>query len=460
MDKGNLISKLAGTQPAPVMVIEDQQTNDIIARMLLKHAKTRPDYDKIYKAFEGDDIEDVCYNLWKFCKDNFNYVIEDEEAQYVSSPYTMLTNGEVDCKNYALFIGGVLDAMKRHGDPIVWEYRFASYRTKEAPGHVFVVVNPNTDNIWVDPVLDIFNYHLYYRRAKNKRPKTAKAMGYVPRGSVGSAESDLLAALKEYSDGISNAVTVAKQQNALNTLSVMVLKSASTAIPGVSQALSLVNSGQTIISNTFGAGSLAARLASDLTKGGNILMILPNVISDVFNGRTYQTDNYWGAVYYQFYVLGRNTTDQSQVTDGDVAVGLKWFIDRLGIFISGREHIIAITTSPQDYMNLFKVNSDTTTDPVRVQAAYMVASQNFIGPPGNFAQNLRGAWANTQGVFDATILAIAQATHQSPIQVANQQGNDVYAEQYIQQSTDLITGVPNWLLIAGAAVAAYALISD
>lgn len=440
------------------MVVEDQQVRDIITRMLLKHARTREDYDKIYKSFEGGSIDDICERLWHFCKDNFTYVIEDEDAQYVSAPITMLTNGKVDCKNYALFIAGVLDAMKRAGKRLTWEFRFASYKLLQEPGHVFVVVNPNHEDIWVDPVLDDYNYHLFYWKAVNKKPKSAKAVAGI-RG-IGSAEGDLLAALKEYSDGISNAVAIAKQSNVLNTLSVMVLKSASTAIPGVSQALQLVNAGTAIVSSTFGAGSLAARLVDDAFKSGNILMILPNVISDVFKGRTYQTDNYWGAVYYQYYVKGLNTTNQTQVTDGDVATGLKWFIDRLGIFISGREHIIAITQSPQAYLDLYKVNSDTTTDTVRVQAAYLVASQNFVGPPGNFAQNLRGAWANTVGVFDADIIAIAQATGQSVIQVANEQGQDVYAQQYIDQSTDLITGVPNWLLYAGIALAGYAIIDD
>lgn len=455
MQKSVLIAKLAGTQPVSRMIIEDQQVKDIISLMMAKHARTRGDYDKIYQYFEGGGIYDVCERLWKFCKKNFNYVIEDEDAQYVSAPITMLTNGNVDCKNYALFIAGVLDAMKRHGSPIVWQFRFASYRLLQDPGHVFVVVNPNTDNIWVDPVLDEFNYHLFYWSAINKKVRQAKAVGFIP-SRVGSAEGDLLAALKEYSDGISNAVTVAKQTNVLNTISALVVQSASAAIPGVSQVLSLLKSGAAIVSNKYGPGSLAARLANDLASGGGLLTI----ILDVFNGRTYQTDNYWGAVYYQFYVLGHNTQQETQVADGDVAPALKWFIDRLGIFISGREHIIAIAQSPAAYMAYAKVNSDTTTDPVRVQAAYLVASRYFIGPPGNFDQSLRGAWANTVGVFDQDIINIALSTGQSVIQVANEEGPDVAASQYIAQSTDLITGVPNWLLIGGALLLGYAIIDE
>lgn len=460
MQSSVLISKLAGTQPVSRMVVDDQQVKDIISLMVVKHKKTAGDYDKIYQQFEGGDIYDICKRIWKFCRQNFNYVIEDEKEQYVSSPITMLTNGDVDCKNYSMFVAGILDAMKRHGYPLTWQFRFVTYRWLQEPGHVFVVVNQNTDDIWVDPVLAVFNYHLYYSRAIRRTPKTARAISGLP-GWIGSPESDLLSALKEYSDGITNAVQIAQKNNVLNTISALVLQTASAAIPGVSQALALEKQGALVISNTFGPGSLAARLANDLMGGNNIFTGFISAINDVFNGRTYQTDNYWGAVYYQFYVLGRNTTQETQVADGDVIPGLKWFIDRLGIFISGREHIIAIAQSPAAYLAYAKVNTDTTTDPVRVQAAYLVASKYFIGPPGNFDQSLRGAWKNTVGVFDQTIIDIANATGESVIQVANQQGGpDAAASQYIQQSNEFLTGIPNWLLFGGLGLLAYVIIED
>ena len=86
MNKGLLIKALAGTQPAPQMVVEDQSVKDIIQRMMIKHVKCMPDYDKIYQYFDRGDLMDTCYNLWKFCRDNFDYVIEDEDRQNVSHP--------------------------------------------------------------------------------------------------------------------------------------------------------------------------------------------------------------------------------------------------------------------------------------------------------------------------------------------------------------------------------------
>jgi hypothetical protein len=71
----------------------------------------------------------------------------------------MLSRGYADCKGYALFIGGVLDALKRQGEKINWAFRFASYNLlKKKPYHVFIVVFYNGSEIYVDPVFPKFDY--------------------------------------------------------------------------------------------------------------------------------------------------------------------------------------------------------------------------------------------------------------------------------------------------------------
>lgn len=152
--------------------------------MQLKHIACRSDYDKIVGTIDDrKDIYQICRQLWTFCRTNLTYVVEDGEAQYVSCPYTILRGGNVDCKNYALFIAGMLDALKRKGYPLTWTFRYASYRIfKTAPDHVFVVVNPDTDNIWVDPVLNYFNYHLRYFHHRDKKPRAAASLGRIGGG--------------------------------------------------------------------------------------------------------------------------------------------------------------------------------------------------------------------------------------------------------------------------------------
>lgn len=452
MNRAKLIGILHGTRPVSEKVVDDQTVNDIIARMLIKHRKCQPDYDKIYKEFEGGSLKDICYRLWRDCRATFNYKIEDGKAQYVSAPLTMLQDKNVDCKNYALFIAGVLDAMKRHGRSLTWQFRYACYELFGGIGHVFVVVNPSTDNIWVDPVIPIFNYHLFYWYCRNKRIRQVGGLS----ARIGNAEGDLLAALKEYSDGVASAVQVSRSTNTLNTITQGILNSVGPSVPGIAQALALVNSGQVLLNDAFGPGSLAARLLNDIKSPTPFILI--NVIKDVFNGRTYNTDQYWGAVYYQFYVQGRNTTDQSQVTDGDVATGLKWFIDRLLIFISGREHILAIIQSPQAYKNLYNVNSDTTTDDARINAAHQVAAQWFIGA-GHFDQSLRGTWAGCVGVADGQLIAIAKALGETPEQVAAQTGYQ-YAQDNGSSTTGILSDTKSILIAAAAMFGAALLLND
>lgn len=442
--KEELISRLQGTE-TPLRQIKDRQTvNDIMKAVLDKHVKCRADYDMIFQDFLGGSIYDISKRLWKFCKDNFEYDIESEEKQFVSSPYSMLTGGMVDCKNYALFIGGVLDAMKRAGKRLEWQYRFASYELFDTdPGHVFVVVNPNTDDIWIDPVLSSFNNHLFYWYKRDKKPKPAGTINGIGKIGVTKQEQDLLDQLHEYTEGLVNAVQVSTTTNSINTLTAGILQGASSSIPEIAAAQAFLKQGTILLNNAFGPGSTAARVFSDLSSG-KILQ----AISDLFTGRTYDSDQYWGATYYKFNVLGQNITNQNQIIDADIIPALKWFIDRTGVFISGRQHIIALTQSPQAYLNYYKVNGYTTTDPARVQAAYQVASRYWVAP-GNYSPQYMGSWKNTIGVFDNGLAQIANSLGLTAEQYAAQTGYQ-YATDQTTAATQLIPGLSNTALYVAA----------
>ncbi len=462
LDKQRLIQALQGTQPAEKLIVDQQTAADIMGQILVKHRECAPDYDRIAHYFDGGDIWDIAHRLWAFCKKNFHYVIEGEDAQYTSCPYTILTGGNVDCKNYALFIGGVLDALKRQGLPVRFQYRFVSYSLLDPdPGHVFIVVNPSTDNIWIDPVLDTFNTHLFYWYVRNRTAKSSRVGAVIGRigcdcgrariGST-SAENSLLSQLLEYQQGLVAAVQTSLAGGQLSQITAGVLKGISAAVanavlPGVGPAaLAALNAGELKLANAFPAGSAAARLITDFASFNVI-----GLWNDLW-GRTYNTDQYWGAVYYKFYVLGQNVTDQNQVSDSDVIPALKWFIDRTGVFISGREHIIALTKSPTAYMNYHSVNGDTTTDQMLVQAAYLVASR-YWQQPGNFDASLKGSWKDTVGVFDSGLLQTASQYGLTAEQYAKQTGiAEQAAQQEITQATgagDLIPGIPDAVIYAG-----------
>lgn len=150
------------------MLVYDQSTGDIINCILKTHNKYRNQYNKISSYFKGYSNEQTARNIYNFLKQNIQYVIESEDQQLLRSAAAILKQGVSDCKCYSLFIAGICDSLK-----IPFCYRFASYKEHiKNPAHVFVVINPGTNNeIWIDPVLSYFNYKKPYCYKLDKKPK-------------------------------------------------------------------------------------------------------------------------------------------------------------------------------------------------------------------------------------------------------------------------------------------------
>jgi hypothetical protein len=137
-----------------VIVPGQQSVKDIEREVLDSHQVFASDYDRIAAFFVMD--ADPLRSLFQFCKNNLPYKAEDEIDQTSRSPIAILMLADTwgnDCKHYSSLIGGVIDACNRAGySNYDWCYRFASYNimnsTKE---HVFVVINPGAEEIWLDP---------------------------------------------------------------------------------------------------------------------------------------------------------------------------------------------------------------------------------------------------------------------------------------------------------------------
>lgn len=154
-----VISKLPPYKDVQKLITRDQYVNDIVSAILTTDKQYRGHYDLIYKKFEGRDIDETAENIFEFLKRNTEYVIESDEKQYVKSPAAIIETVTNDCKNYALFIAGVLGAYSRNVEPVNYVFRFASYRLlSREPEHVFIVVDPGSENeLWIDPVLPRLN---------------------------------------------------------------------------------------------------------------------------------------------------------------------------------------------------------------------------------------------------------------------------------------------------------------
>lgn len=177
----NLLNQLDSFKNNQRIISYDQSTNDIINAILKQHNKCFSEYDKLYNYFDGGNYENTAKKVFKYLKDNVKYEIEPDNLQTVKTPAAILATGKTtgsDCKNFSLFFAGILDSYRRNtGEKFDIAYRFASYDGSNIPEHVFVVINPDTDNeIWCDAVLNYFNEKKEPNYFKDKKIKNMALM--------------------------------------------------------------------------------------------------------------------------------------------------------------------------------------------------------------------------------------------------------------------------------------------
>ena len=148
----SLITKLPPYQDKWEVIHPNQTVKDIIKEILEAHDEFAPYYDEIALCFDDANTGKICENIYQFLKNNIRYKEETEEDQTSALPTGILTRRQGDCKHYASFTGGILDALNRSGRKINWCYVFASYKVlDDTPHHVFIEVDYNGEKFWIDP---------------------------------------------------------------------------------------------------------------------------------------------------------------------------------------------------------------------------------------------------------------------------------------------------------------------
>lgn len=138
----------------------NHKLSDIVRQILEAHKMHTADYDLICKQYWKGDVKATCDYIFEWCKKNLPYAAEPGSRQTSRSPGAIVALSKkvgADCKHYALWIAGVLDALRRCGYPVKWFFRFASYDDNKQPGHVFVVCIIDEKEYWIDPVLQYVN---------------------------------------------------------------------------------------------------------------------------------------------------------------------------------------------------------------------------------------------------------------------------------------------------------------
>jgi len=155
------------------IIANDQSANDIISAMLAAHTKYQKDYDLIADQFYAGSAKATAKKLFDFLKHNIHYKVESVNNQRIMSPGAIISLAQNDCKNFALFINGVLHSLKRRGiinNKIL--YRFVSYNLLDpTPHHTYsVMIDNDGSEINIDPVLKSFNEKKLYYNKIDKMP--------------------------------------------------------------------------------------------------------------------------------------------------------------------------------------------------------------------------------------------------------------------------------------------------
>jgi len=397
------------------MLMQDQDVPSIIRGITYYHKRHAPQYDKIAGTFDVGTERDIARALFNFCKRNIEYCVQTEDLQSIRSPGRILSEGSGDCKHYASFIAGILDALKRAGLDIDWAYRFAKYQdlAGNITNHVFVILyDQDGREIWIDPVLNWFDYHLPYKSATTKSVDTSATVGCIGcRGSymlsgcgnaMGSTESDFQDALKQFELGLYSSYSNLMKNGTIDGGIDTILKgAASSLVPGASVAQQFTAGLVSQLSNTFGAGSAITRMASTLSKS-TVLTAIPNVLQAAFGPRTFNSQSYYLAQDYSYHVLGVDAGSTDHVPDNAVPPAAAWFTMKTGIFIPGRNFLGALRDGVDNYLNMISQNPRTTQDRVRVQLGRDVVI-NYM-PNVLVLKN----WANAVGVYDNAVTAAVE----------------------------------------------------
>lgn len=406
MNKATVLQVMGASLPIERMVVADQTTDDIIELIADKHPRTYAEYDRIAYLFDGGTLEDICRRLFNFCKQEIAYKEETVSRQDVSAPQTILQRGHSDCKGYALFIGGVLDALQRQGLRVKWFYRFVGYDVfKSRVHHVFVVVKDQGREIWIDPVLNSFNYHKPYWVGEDVT--VYRSAGAV--GSVGEYWTEDESVDDDGAVGVPWAMAAAQ---------------AAQALPALVQTFQMV----------FGSGYKTS------------------------------TGVRWLTYFYQRSVLNQ-ITDFKKVNEGLTGDAQTWFYGVLGvpIYDKFRYHVLSGTSDstgwrlnpfPSDDARAKKYLQFEEVVNYGVTYADALAAAKIAAALPLRAGDL-GLWRNV--TLSPSFLQKMQAQAQGVTQVQQQA---TINPAVVPSGAQIIPGISNTVLIAAAAVVAFVLLND
>lgn len=161
------------------------KTKDIIAA-ILEADKLAPSYTmEAAPQFLGASDLETCRNIWTALRNQVKYLEDPDGRQVIKSPGALWYSKKGDCKSLSVFIASVLANLG-----IPYSYRFISQNRLDPFHHVYIIANPDSQPIYIDAVLDRFNYQEPYKKKKDYMTRISYISGIKGQRSAihGTAE--------------------------------------------------------------------------------------------------------------------------------------------------------------------------------------------------------------------------------------------------------------------------------
>lgn len=372
-----------------IIVRGPQSLDDIIDQVLVAHKQCAGQYDLLVPFF---DVPNPLQALFSFCVDELPYNAESGKYQTTRTPAGILQLSQtigVDCKHYAGFIAGMIDALNRAGlANYSWCYRFASYADGKPCDHVFVVVKSGSKETWLDPA------PIYLTKSKNFLSRSFNDRLAIPVLYIDEKPLNMMAHLSGISDYYvtddgTDSTCAGSRVGLFSKTDLLDVESAPVSItpmeprilipqspivpvlepapsPQTSDIMSLTDTVQNFLSTGAQAASAVPEVAAVQQTADQVASVLPDgglktflhdlthdpgsAIIRLIKGRKYTSGDYALGEMYLRNILGMsNIQSRQQVDDKYVPQAHAFFTAALGVPIGSSDHLDALAKSPEAY---------------------------------------------------------------------------------------------------------------
>lgn len=367
-----------------VIVYGEQSVHDIIVEVINAHNRYASHYDNLISFFTGN----VPRQLFNFCQAYLPYREESDHYQQTKSPSAILQSGKMknDCKHYAGFVAGVLDAMNRAGlTNYDWRYMFVNYKKgSDKADHVFVIVD---DDIWIDPT------PIKDRKTGRYVSRTFNDRLMIPANYRDDLKPEtMLSSLHGLHYYVANEdisqPTMCNMNGSYNNNNNVGFAWAA-VLPAIQTATGTAG---TINSAVSTANSLADKLPDGGLKDWvKTFMSDPvGAVTTIFTGRTYTSGDYRLGEVYMRNILGMMEIQRrGQVPDGYVPQAWSFFTLALGVPIGSLDHIDQLVIGASNYKS-WNNNSFSWVPDDQAQRANRILNQYIGWTPSYYPRDV--AW--------------------------------------------------------------------